>query len=70
MTAKRVRILSTICVRILVTTAIFAQTSRKIARIEAEGLQTLTAETVIATSGLRVGESFSVEVTDAAASVW
>ena len=67
MTANRVRTLSTICVSILVTTAIFAQTDRKIAKIEAEGLQTLTAETVIATSGLKIGDSFSVEATDAAA---
>ena len=67
MTANRIRILSTICVSILVTTAIFAQTGRKIAGIETEGLQTLTTETVIATSGLKIGEAFSVEATDAAA---
>jgi len=67
MTANRVRILSTIWVSVLVTTAIFAQTGRKIARIEAEGLQTLTTEMLIATSGLKIGESFSVEATDAAA---
>lgn len=66
-TANRVRILATIWVSILVTTAIFAQTGRKIAKIEAEGLQTLTTNTVIATSGLKIGESFSVEATDAAA---
>lgn len=63
----RMKILSTICVTILVTTATFAQTARKIAKIETEGLQTLTTETVIATSGLKVGETFSVETTDAAA---
>jgi outer membrane protein assembly factor BamA len=67
MTANRIRILSAICVSILVTTAIFAQTVRKIAAIETEGLQTLTAETVIASSGLKVGETFSVEAIDAAA---
>ena len=67
MTANRVRILATICVSILVITASFAQTGRKIARIEAEGLQALTTETVIATSGLKIGDSFSVEATDAAA---
>jgi outer membrane protein assembly factor BamA len=61
------RILSTICLSILFTATIFAQTGRKIAGIETEGLQTLTAETVIATSGLKVGETFSVEATDAAA---
>src|SRR5215467_4930214 len=64
---NRLRILSTICVSTLVTTAIFAQTGRKIAGIETEGLQTLTTETVIATSGLKIGDTFSVETTDAAA---
>jgi outer membrane protein assembly factor BamA len=67
MTANHIRILSTICVSILVTTAIFAQTGRKIAGIETEGLQTLTTETVIATSGLKIGETFSVDALDAAA---
>jgi len=61
------KILLTICVSILVTTAIFAQTGRKIAKIETEGLQSLTTETVITTSGLKIGEAFSVEATDAAA---
>jgi outer membrane protein assembly factor BamA len=65
MTANRV--LSTICAYILITIAIFAQAGQKILKIEAEGLQTLTAETVIATSGLKVGETFSVAATDAAA---
>jgi outer membrane protein assembly factor BamA len=67
MTTNPLRILSTICVIVLAATAIFAQTGQKIARIEAEGLQTLTAETVIATSGLKIGDPFSPEVTDAAA---
>jgi len=67
MTANHIRILSTICVSILVTTATFAQTARKIAGIETEGLQTLTTETVIATSGLKIGETFSVDALDAAA---
>jgi len=67
MKANRLRILSTICVSILITAAVFAQSARKIAGIETEGLQTLTTETVIATSGLKVGETFSVEATDAAA---
>ena len=67
MTANRFRILSTICVGILVTTAVCAQTARKIAGIESEGLQSLTAETVVATSGLKIGDAFSVEATDAAA---
>jgi len=46
---------------------IFAQAGQKIAKIELEGLQALTAETVIATSGLKVGERFSVDATDEAA---
>ena len=61
------RILSTICVSILLTTAIFAQTGKKIAKIETEGLQTLTTETVIATSGLKIGSTFSPDATDEAA---
>jgi outer membrane protein assembly factor BamA len=61
------QILSAICLSILITATIFAQSGRKIAGIETEGLQTLTAETVIATSGLKIGESFSVEAIDAAA---
>jgi outer membrane protein insertion porin family len=67
MTLNRVRLLSTICVSILLTIAVFAQTGQKIAGIEIEGLQTLTTETVIATSGLKIGETFSVEAIDAAA---
>src|SRR6476659_3655368 len=67
MTVTLPRLLSTICVTILVTTAAFAQTAQKIAKIETEGLQTLNTETVIATSGLKVGDDFSVEATDAAA---
>jgi len=67
MTANRIPILSPICVIILVATAIIAQTGGKIAAIETEGLQALTTETVIATSGLKIGNTFSVEATDAAA---
>lgn len=63
----RMRILSAICVIVFITTATFAQIGRRIARIETDGLQTLTSETVIATSGLKIGETFSVEATDAAA---
>ena len=61
------RILSTICLSILVTTTTFAQVGQKVAKIDIEGLQTLTAETVIATSGLKIGEPFSVDALDAAA---
>ena len=67
MTANRTRTLSTICVIILVSTAILAQTAGKIVAIETEGLQALTTETVIVTSGLKIGDTFSVEATDAAA---
>src|ERR1044072_3014573 len=67
MTAKLVRILSTICVSILVSTTLFAQTGQKIAAIEIEGVQSLTKEKVIATSGLKIGDAFSVEATDGAA---
>lgn len=65
MTAKRVVL--AICVSILVASTIFAQAGQKIAKIEAEGLQSLTAETVVATSGLKIGDAFSVEAVDAAA---
>jgi outer membrane protein insertion porin family len=61
------RILSPIFVSVLLTMSIFAQAGQKVAKIEMEGLQTLTAETVIATSGLKVGDSFSVDATDEAA---
>ena len=67
MTVNRFRILSTICMSILLATVAFAQTTQKIARIEIEGLQTLTTETVIATSGLKIGDAFTVEAADAAA---
>ena len=67
MTANRFTILSTICIGILTTTTAFAQPARKIAKIETEGLQALTSEAVIATSGLKIGDTFSVEATDAAA---
>ena len=61
------RILSTICLSILLTTAVFAQAGKKIAKIETEGLQTLTTENVIATSGLKIGDTFSPDATDEAA---
>jgi gas vesicle GvpC-like protein len=67
MAATLSKLLSTICVSILITTTIFAQTARKIGAIEAEGLQSLTTEIVVATSGLKIGDTFSVEATDAAA---
>ena len=60
------RILSIICLSLLLTTAVFAQTEPKIAKIETEGLQALSTETVIATSGLKIGDTFSIEALDAA----
>lgn len=67
MTATRLRVLFTICVSSILTTVVLAQSAQKIAAIEVEGIQALTKETVIATSGLKVGDTFSVEATDAAA---
>src|SRR5688572_21571509 len=67
MRADFVRIPATICACLLLITAVFAQAARKIAAIETEGLKALTTEAVIATSGLKVGDTFSVEATDAAA---
>jgi outer membrane protein assembly factor BamA len=67
MTTTPLRILATICASILLATVVLAQSGQKIAKIETEGLQTLTSDTVIATSGLKVGDAFSVEATDAAA---
>src|SRR5215510_14368055 len=67
MTTTPIRILATLCASILLTTVVLAQTGQKIAKIDTEGLKTLTSETVIATSGLKIGDAFSVEATDAAA---
>ena len=67
MTTNFLKVLSTISVSILLTTAIFAQAGQKIAAVEIEGVETLTKETVIASSGLKIGDAFSVEATDAAA---
>ena len=67
MSTNHLKILLALCVSIFAATAIHGQTGQKIAKIETEGLQTLTSETVIATSGLKVGDAFSVEATDAAA---
>ena len=67
MTTKLFKFLATICVSILLVSFTLAQTGQKIAAIEIEGVQTLTRETVVATSGLKIGDAFSVETTDAAA---
>jgi outer membrane protein assembly factor BamA len=44
-----------------------SQSPRRIARIEFEGLNNLTSENVIAMTGLKVGDSFSVSALDSAA---
>jgi outer membrane protein assembly factor BamA len=44
-----------------------AQGARRIARVEFEGLHNLTSENVIAMTGLKAGDSFSVAALDAAA---
>jgi outer membrane protein assembly factor BamA len=67
MTTARLALLPAIFVSLLLTTAVFAQSGQKINAIEVEGVQTLTKDTVIATSGLKIGDAFSVEATDAAA---
>src|ERR1044072_3768464 len=67
MTTSPLRMLATMYATILIATAVLAQSGQKIATIETEGLQTLTRETVIATSGLKVGDAFSVDASDAAA---
>ena len=67
MTTARLGVLSTIVVSLLLTTTVFAQSGQKISAIEIEGVQTLAKDTVITTSGLKVGDAFSVEAADAAA---
>jgi outer membrane protein insertion porin family len=63
---RAVPILS-VCLSIIAVTVTLAQQSaRKVAKIEVEGLERLSADEVIATSGLKVGTLFSVEAIDAA----
>ncbi|HEV7744368.1 MAG TPA: POTRA domain-containing protein [Pyrinomonadaceae bacterium] len=63
---RAVPILS-VCLTIIAGTVILAQQSaRKVAKIEVEGLERLSADDVIATSGLKAGAPFSVEDLDAA----
>jgi outer membrane protein assembly factor BamA len=60
--------LTTLLVAVLLNSAtICGQSNRRIARVEAEGLRTLSSETVLATAGLKVGDTFSVAALDAAA---
>jgi outer membrane protein assembly factor BamA len=63
-----VRLGFSICIGLAIASIALAQPSgRKITRIEAEGLKTMATDTVIATSGLKIGDGFSVAVVDAAA---
>lgn len=56
-----------VCLAIIAFTVTLAQQSgRKVAKIEVEGLERLSADEVIATSGLKAGAPFSVEDVDAA----
>lgn len=52
---------------LLITSVVYAQANRRIARIETEGLHALTPNVVVATSGLKVGDAFSVAALDAGA---
>lgn len=63
---RPIRLFSVILIIIAFAVVLAQQPARKIARIEIEGLQGLSADQVIATSGLKAGELFSVEELDAA----
>lgn len=67
MTLLRIQLLLAIACIISATQLSAAQQARKIARIDTEGLQTLSRENVIAMTGLKIGEPFSVGAVDAAA---
>lgn len=63
---RAVPILS-VCLSIIAVTVTLAQQSaRKVAKVEVEGLERLSADEVIATSGLKAGALFSVADLDAA----
>ena len=64
---SRTPLLLAIALVIVCATVSFGQDSRKIARIETEGLQALSRENVIAMTELKVGDPFSVGAVDAAA---
>ena len=67
MVSCRVVPLFSVCLIIIaVTVALAQQPGRKVAKIEIEGLQRLSADEVIATSGLKTGALFSIEELDAA----
>src|SRR5262245_55271445 len=62
-----VTVLITVLILFSISPLAMSQGARRIARIEIEGLNRLTSENVIAMSGLKVGETFSVSSLDAAA---
>ena len=62
-----IQLLLAVALLILSASSSLAQTARKIAQIETEGLQTLTRENVIAMTELKVGDPFAVGAVDAAA---
>jgi outer membrane protein insertion porin family len=67
MVFRRAAPILSVCLTIIAVTVIVAQQSaRKLAKIEVEGLERLSADEVIATSGLKAGALFSVEDLDAA----
>jgi outer membrane protein insertion porin family len=61
-----VRLFSFFVIIIPFADALAQQPSRKIAKIEVEGIVRLSADEVVATSGLKTGELFSIEVLDVA----
>src|SRR5258706_15574221 len=63
---RLVPISSVILTIIAVTLALAQQSARKVAKIEVQGLEHLSADEVIATSGLRTGGPLSVAELDAA----
>jgi outer membrane protein assembly factor BamA len=64
--SRIISVLSVFLVIISFAVALSQQPSRKIAKIEIEGLARLSADEVIATSGLKTGAPFSLEELDAA----
>jgi len=64
--SRIISLLSVFLVIISFAVALAQQPSRKIAKIEIEGLARLSADEVIATSGLKTGAPFSLEELDAA----
>ena len=63
---RAVPLFSAILIIIAFAVALAQQPGRRIAKIEVEGLERLSADEVIATSGLKTGGLFSVEELDAA----